>query len=78
MLFRSQLLSLNLLLEKQKIVTTNIIDQDIIAMARGIEEVCIQIFFIRSGKIIGREHYIMEDIFNAERGEIISSFMKQF
>lgn len=77
-IYRDQLNSLNTLLEKQKIVTTNFIDQDVIAMARGIEEVCIQIFFVRNGKIIGREHYIMEDTFNTDRREIISSFIKQF
>ena len=77
--YRDQINSLMVLKEKQKIVTaSNQIDQDIIAMAIGIEEVCIQIFFVRGGKIVGREHFILEDTFNEERKEIISSFMKQF
>ena len=76
--FRDQVNSLRLLQEEQKIVSSNLIDQDIIAMARGIEEVCIQIFFIRGGKILGREHFIMEDNFMEERNEILSSFLKQF
>lgn len=76
--FRDQANSLRLLQEEQKIVSPNLIDQDIIAMARGIEEVCIQIFFIRGGKILGREHFIMEDNFMEERNEILSSFLKQF
>lgn len=77
--YRDQINSLNLLLEKQKVVSTShLIDQDVIAMARGIEEVCIQIFFIRDGKILGREHFILEDNYKDERGEIISSFVKQF
>ena len=76
--FRDQINSLKLLQEKQKIVSTTLIDQDIIAMARGIEEVCIQIFFVRGGKIVGREHFIMEDTFNEDRKEILSSFVKQF
>ncbi|MBU5255135.1 excinuclease ABC subunit UvrC [Tissierella praeacuta] len=77
--YRDQINSLKLLHEKQKIVsTTNIIDQDIIGMARGIEEVCIQIFFIRGGKIVGREHFILDDIFEDDRKEILSSFIKQF
>lgn len=75
---RDQINSLKLLQEKQKIVSTTLIDQDIIAMARGIEEVCIQIFFVRGGKIVGREHFIMEDTFNEDRKEILSSFVKQF
>jgi excinuclease ABC subunit C len=76
--YRDQVKSLNIVLEKQKIVTTNLIDQDIIGMARGIDEVCIQVFFVRAGKIIGREHFILSDTFNEERKEILSSFIKQF
>lgn len=77
--YRDQINSLKLLNEKQKIVsTTNLVDQDVIGMARGIEEVCVQIFFIRSGKIIGREHFILQDTFEEEKSEIISSFIKQF
>ncbi|MDR7871237.1 MAG: excinuclease ABC subunit UvrC [Tissierellaceae bacterium] len=76
--YRDQLNALRTLQEEQKIVSANDIDQDIIAMARGIEEVCVQVFFIRSGKIIGREHFLMEDNFREDRGEILSSFVKQF
>lgn len=76
--YRDQLNSLLVLQEKQKIVSDTTIDQDIIAMARGLEEVCIQIFFIRGGKILGREHFLIEDNFSADRGEILSSFIKQF
>ncbi len=76
--YRDQLTALRTLQEEQKIVTANDIDQDIIAMARGIEEVCVQVFFIRSGKIIGREHFLMEDNFREDRGEVLSSFIKQF
>ncbi|CCQ97954.1 UvrABC system protein C [[Clostridium] ultunense Esp] len=76
--YRDQINSLNIILEKQKMVSSNIIDQDVIGMARGIDEVCIQIFFIRAGKIVGREHFILLDTFNDDRKEILSSFIKQF
>lgn len=76
--YRDQVNSLRVLQEKQKIVNMNFKDQDVIAMARGIEEVCIQIFFVRGGKIVGREHFLMEDTFNEDRKEILSSFVKQF
>lgn len=76
--YRDQVNSLMLLQEKQKMVNTNMIDQDIIAMAKGLEEVCVQIFFVRSGKIIGREHFLLEDNFNEDRKEIVGSFIKQF
>ncbi|NLY77597.1 MAG: excinuclease ABC subunit UvrC [Tissierellia bacterium] len=76
--YRDQINSLKLILEKQKVVSSNIVDQDVIGMARGIEEVCIQVFFIRSGKIMGREHFIISDTFGEDRKEILSSFIKQF
>lgn len=76
--YRDQVNSLNIVLEKQKMVSTQIIDQDVIGMARGVEQVCVQVFFIRAGKIVGREHFIVSDTFNEERKEILSSFVKQF
>ena len=53
-------------------------DKDIIAIAKGIDEVLIQIFFFRNGKIIGREHYMIRDYYNDSYEEIFSSFLKQF
>lgn len=76
--YRDKINSLNLILEKQKIVSTTIIDQDIIGMATGIDEACIQIFFVRGGKITGREHFILTDTEYLQRGEVLSSFIKQF
>ncbi len=76
--YRDQINSLNLILEKQKIVSTSLVDRDVIGMAKGIEDVCIQIFFIRGGKIVGREHFILPDVALEDREEILSSFIKQF
>ncbi len=77
--YRDQIRSLELISEKQKIVSTNTaIDQDVIGSAIGVEEACIQIFFIRNGKMIGNEHYLLTNIENETREEIISSFLSQF
>lgn len=76
--YRDQINSLRHILEKQKIVSATLIDQDIIGMARGIDEVCVQVFFVRSGKIMGREHYMIDNTEHMEREEILSSFVKQF
>ncbi|MGL5712038.1 MAG: excinuclease ABC subunit UvrC, partial [Paraclostridium sp.] len=54
------------------------LNQDIIAMARAHDEACVQVFFIRNGKIVGREHYILEGIMDSSRESILSSFVKQF
>lgn len=76
--YRDQINSLNTILEKQKIVSSNLVDQDVIGMAKGVDEVCIQVFFIRAGKVVGREHFILSDTFNEDRKEILSSFIKQY
>ena len=76
--YRDQLQALQTLHEKQMMDSASNVEQDVIAMARGVEEVVVQVFFIREGKIVGREHFIMEDSYVEERGEILSSFIKQF
>ena len=76
--YRDQIKALEVISEKQKVVSTAGIDQDVIGSALGIEEACIQIFFIRNGKIIGSEHYLLTNIENTTREEIISSFLTQF
>lgn len=76
--YRDQINSLRLILEKQKIVSTNVIDQDIIGIARGTEEACVQVFYVRAGKIMGRDHFILEDNLEVDRKEVLSSFIKQF
>jgi len=76
--YRDQIKALEVISEKQKVVSAADIDQDVIGSALGIEEACIQIFFIRNGKIIGSEHYLLTNIENETREQIISSFLTQF
>lgn len=75
---RDRLLSLKHITEKQKVLSTTMEDQDIIAFARDNEDACIQVFFIRGGKLIGKEHFIFEDLSDSENMEIMTSFVKQF
>ena len=53
-------------------------DKDIIALAAEEGDAVIQVFFVRSGRLIGREHFYMRSANGQERGEILSSFIKQF
>ena len=76
--YRDQVNSLKVILEKQKIVSTTLIDQDIIGMAKGIDDACLQVFFVRGGKIVGREHVALSHVEYDERKDILSSFVKQF
>ncbi|HHX23071.1 MAG: excinuclease ABC subunit UvrC [Tepidanaerobacteraceae bacterium] len=77
-IFRNQVLALEKVLEKQKIVSTDMIDKDIVAMARGINTVCIQVFFVREGKLVEREPFILKNTDDIDRKEILTSFVKQF
>ncbi|MGL5753782.1 MAG: excinuclease ABC subunit UvrC [Paraclostridium sp.] len=78
-IYRDKIKSLEEMIQKQKIDSgTSDLNQDIIAMARAHDEACVQVFFIRNGKIVGREHYILEGVMDSSRESILSSFVKQF
>jgi excinuclease ABC subunit C len=76
-LLRDKISSLNNMFEEQKVVSTSLEDQDVVAIARKDKYASIQIFFIRNGKLIGRKSYIFENIEDDDR-ELMSSFIKQF
>lgn len=75
---RDQLLAVEKIVERQKVVSTDLVDQDVIAMARGFDEACLTVFFIRGGKLIGREQYFLEGTDTLERGEVMATFVQQF
>jgi excinuclease ABC subunit C len=75
---RDQLQGVEQIMTQQKAVLGGEDDQDVIAMARGINQCCVQIFFVRGGKIVGRENYFLRGTDDSSRGEVIASFMKQF
>lgn len=78
-IYRDKIKSLEDMMEKQKIdASTSDLNQDIIAMARAHDEACVQVFFVRNGKIVGREHFILEGVMDSTRESILSSFVKQF
>lgn len=78
-IYRDKITSLQEMMQKQKIdISTDDINQDIIAMAYNDEEACVQSFFIRHGKIVGREHFILEGTKDSSKESILSSFVKQF
>ena len=63
----------------QKIdATASDLNQDVIAMARAHDEACVQVFFVRNGKIVGREHFILVGVMDSSRASILGSFVKQF
>ena len=75
---RNKLNSLKHISEEQKVLSTSMDDRDVIGLARDKTDACIQVFFIRGGKLLGREHFIFEGVGEGETGELLASFIKQF
>jgi excinuclease ABC subunit C len=76
---RDQLKAMHSIMERQKIVfASDYVDSDVLAMAREDGEACVQIFFIRGGKLIGREYFILEGTEDTADTEVMSEFVKQF
>jgi excinuclease ABC subunit C len=75
---RDQLQAIEKVVEKQKVISSEEMDSDVIAMARADGEACVQIFFIRAGKLIGREYFILEGTEDESDKEVIAEFVKQF
>jgi excinuclease ABC subunit C len=76
---RDQLKAIQAVIERQKVVFPNdYVDSDVIAMARSDREACMQVFFIRGGKLIGREYFLMEGTDDTPDADVLSEFIKQF
>lgn len=75
---RDRLQAIDRVVEKQKVISTEQMDSDVIAIARNNGEACVQIFFIRAGKLLGREYFILEGTEDENDSEIIAQFIKQF
>jgi len=76
---RDQLRAIEQIVERQKVVfSSDYKDSDVIAMARADGEACVQVFFIRGGKLIGREYFILEGTEDEADGEVVGEFLKQF
>lgn len=77
---RDQLNSVNAIVERQKVVSTTTGDQDVLAVVSDENGACVQMFFIRGGKLIGQEHFLLEGTEGDEAGikEATSEFVKQY
>ncbi|MDR1001185.1 MAG: excinuclease ABC subunit UvrC [Clostridiales bacterium] len=75
---RDRLSALSKLMEKQKADSASDDEQDVIAFSRDGDDALVQVFFIRSGKMIGREHYMLNQAEHLTREEVMGAFIKQF
>ncbi len=76
--YRDLLDSVRKVAQKQKITSQSMEDRDIIAMAKDERDAVVQVFFVRDGKLIGREHFHMNLTGPESKAEILNSFVKQF
>ena len=75
---RDRIQAIERISEKQKVSNISENNIDVIGIAKSELEVCIEIFFVRGSKMIGREHYFYQDLKDMENKEIISGFIKQY
>ena len=75
---RDKLRAVERTIESQKVAAFSRAEYDVVGMAREEGEACLQLFVIRNGKMIGREHFIVENAREATDGEVLTSFLQQY
>ena len=75
---RDQLRAIERVTEGQKVVSLSGEDHDVIAMARGGDEAWVEVFFVRRGKLIGREHFVMGGVQDDAPERVMADFVKQY
>ena len=76
--YRDLLANVRSVSQKQKITDSDLEDKDIIALYKDENDAVVQVFFVRGGKLIGREHYYMMHVTDQEKPQILEDFIKQF
>ncbi len=78
---RDRLKGVEEVLQRQKVITNDLIDQDVIAVVEdttGLNGACVQMFFIRGGKLIGQNHFLVEGTGEESQSEVVSQFVRQY
>jgi excinuclease ABC subunit C len=75
---RDRIQALNTVRERQKIISTSEADQDIVGVVRQGPDACVQLFFVRKGRLMGRESFFFDRVSGWSSGEILSAFVRQF
>lgn len=75
---RDQVMSIQKLIARQKVISTALEDQDVIALVTDNGNTCAEMFFIRGGKLIGQEHYMLENVSADDLEESMAEFMEQY
>ncbi len=75
---RDQIRALERVAERQTVVSDKPVDQDLIGFAQEKDLVCVQVFYVRGGRLIGRDHFFLEAVAEDEPGEIMAAFLQQY
>jgi excinuclease ABC subunit C len=78
-LLRDRIRAIENVIERQKIIFANdYADSDVLALARSDGEACVQVFFVRGGKLIGRDYFLLEGAGDTPDADVLAQFIKQF
>lgn len=75
---RDQIKAIEQVTERQKMVSAGLEDQDLVAYARSGDETCVMVFFMREGKMVGREQFVLAGTEDVPGAEVLEAFLKQF
>jgi excinuclease ABC subunit C len=75
---RDQIQSLKKVQERQKIISTEEVDQDILGVVRQGADACVELFFVRKGRLVGQEAFFFDKVAGWTDGEVLSAFVSQF
>ncbi len=76
--YRDQFMAIEKVVQKQKVISNEHTDQDVIAFARDEGDACVQVFFIRYGRLIGREYFLLEGTEHESDATVLQEFLTQF
>ncbi|MCG0239505.1 MAG: excinuclease ABC subunit UvrC [Firmicutes bacterium] len=74
---RDRIRAVEQIAERQKIITDDMQDRDVIACAVEQDEACVQVFFVRQGKLVGRDSFVLTSVEGQSPGEILGAFLQQ-
>ncbi|MCZ7551064.1 MAG: excinuclease ABC subunit UvrC [Anaerolineales bacterium] len=75
---RDRIRAIEAVVERQKIISSDYIDSDVLALARSDGDAVVQVFFVRGGKLIGRDYFLLEGAEENSDADVMSEFIKQF
>jgi len=75
---RDQIEAVSKIMESQRIVSGHLADHDFVGLARQDGQACVQVFFVRDGRLTGREYFVLTETADERESEVLGSFIKQF